>query len=83
MRQSWNLRRYPRGRPHTLQRFFVRTLYFGSRFALTIWDVFAIAYVRSFANGIPIISNKRRPSSSLRAVVTMFTCSPRIRSTLS
>jgi hypothetical protein len=32
-----------RGRPHSLQRFFFRVENFGSRFALTIIDVFAMA----------------------------------------
>ena len=43
MRHSAKCRMYARGRPHTLQRFFARVLYFGSRFALTIIDVFAMA----------------------------------------
>src|ERR1051326_8398638 len=42
MRQSWNLRRYPRGRPHTLQRLTLRVMYFGFRAALTIIEVLAI-----------------------------------------
>src|SRR4051794_29160787 len=42
MRQSWNLRRNPRGRPHCLQRFFCRVENFALRAALTIIEVLAI-----------------------------------------
>src|ERR1051325_7094676 len=42
MRQSWNLRRNPRGRPHCLQRLRLRTENFGLRSALTMLEIFAI-----------------------------------------
>src|SRR3954453_11664917 len=42
MRQSWNFRRYPRGRPHCLQRLTLRDLNFGFRSALTIIEIFAM-----------------------------------------
>src|SRR6266498_1638028 len=49
MRQSWNLRRNPRGRPHTLQRFLRRVMNFALRSALTIIEVLAICSLRLFA----------------------------------
>src|SRR6185436_282015 len=42
MRQSWNFRRNPRGRPHCLQRLRLRAENFGFRSALTIIEVLAI-----------------------------------------
>ena len=48
MRHSAKYRMNARGRPQSLQRFFFRVEYFGSRFALTIIDVFAMATSRSF-----------------------------------
>ncbi len=82
MRHKPKYRIYARGRPQIWQRFFLRDENFGSRFDRTTCEIFAI-YVRSFANGMPIISSNRRPSSSVLAVVTMLICIPRMRSTLS
>ena len=83
MRHNAKYRINARDRPHTLHRFFFRVENFASRLARTIMEVFAIAYVRSFENGMPIISSNRRPSSSFFAVVMMLICIPRMRSTLS
>src|SRR5215213_7413790 len=49
MRQSWNLRRKPRGRPHCLQRLRLRVENFGFRSALTIIEVLAIESFLLFA----------------------------------
>lgn len=79
-----NARARPQGRDaHTTgQRFTCRVRYFGFRCAFAISDLRATcAYL--LANGVPSSSSSRFPSSSVRAVVTMFTCSPRTRSMLS
>jgi hypothetical protein len=81
-----NFRMYARGRPHSLHRFFFRTGYFGGFCAFTICDSFAIgppAFRQFRLNGMPINCSSRLPSSSVRAVVTMMICRPRIRSILS
>lgn len=89
MRQSLKRRIYARGRPHLVQRFRTRTsnLRFFSR---AIMDFLAMMLLSSpygrlprFLNGIPNKVNKRRPSSSLMAVVTIVISMPRRRSILS
>src|SRR5438093_8858046 len=54
IRQSLNLRRKPRARPHTLQRFFARVMDFGFRSSLTVIAVLAMS-LRSYRvrYGIP------------------------------
>jgi hypothetical protein len=62
MRHSANPRMYARGRPHNLHRFFFRVEYFGSRFALTIIEIFAMA---THAPERTIISSSRGRCPSL------------------
>ena len=42
MRHSWNLRKYPRGRPQRLQRVYAREENFGVRFDFAINDFYAM-----------------------------------------
>jgi len=74
-----------RGRPHTVQRWYARTLNFGVRFALAINDFLAMVLPpRAYeAKGMPRSSRSFLDSSSVFAVVTMLISSPRRRSTLS
>src|SRR5688572_3657948 len=58
MRQSWNFRRYPRGRPHCLQRLRLRTENFGFRSALTIIEVLAIDPFLLLAEGHSELAQK-------------------------
>ena len=81
MRQSWNLRMYPLGRPHILQRLRTRTGYF-RRVSRMMMDFFAMVY-DPFVNGMPISCSMRRPSWSFRAEVTIVTSNPRTLSILS
>jgi hypothetical protein len=97
MRHMPNERMKARARPqgrlrHTTgQRFTLRLEYFGFLFAFAISDLRATCaalsslpadpYLRT--NGMPSSSSSRLPSSSVRAEVTIFTCSPRTRSMLS
>ena len=95
MRHMPNERIKARARPqgrlrHTTgQRFTPRLEYFGFLFAFAISDLRATcaalsslpAYLRT--NGMPSSSSSRLPSSSVRAEVMIFTCSPRTRSMLS
>ncbi len=92
MRHMPNERIKARARPqgrlrHTTgQRFTLRLEYFGFLFAFAISDLRATcaalsSYLRT--NGMPSSSSSRLPSSSVRAEVMMFTCSPRTRSMLS
>jgi len=82
MRHMPNLRMYARGRPHSRQRLWNRTLNFGVRFQRSIADFFAkILYL--FRNGMPSCPSSERPSSSVFAVVTIATSRPRSLSILS
>ena len=90
MRHMPNLRKKARGRPQMRQRLWNRTLYLGctrSRFQRSIEDFFAkLSYLFPlylFLNGMPRRVSKLRASSSLRAVVTIDTSSPRSLSILS
>jgi len=73
-RQIPNLRRNPRGRPHSWHRLCLRQLNFGFRASFTLFAVVAIKPLVPYApcrNGIPKWrSSARAPLSSL-AVVTM------------
>lgn len=77
-----------RGLPQRAQRFIARTLKAGVRFDFSILLFFATfssstpRYAASArANGMPMSSSSRNPSGSVRAEVTITTCSPRTRST--
>ena len=86
-RQSRHMRKRrknARGRPHSGQRLYARTLNFGGRDAFTINDVFAIALrSRQARNGMPSARSNIFASASVRAVVQMTTVRPLILSTLS
>ncbi len=55
MRQSWNFRMNPRGRPQRRQRFRTRTPNFGFFFVAAIFALLAIVlpFPRQRANGMP------------------------------
>lgn len=78
-----NFRMYARGRPHTWQRLWKRTAYFGFCFHLSIADFFANPIYLYLLNGMPSWVSRERASSSLLAVVTMDTSRPRSLSMLS
>ena len=95
-RQSANFLMKARGLPQRKQRFRWRTLNFGTFFDLAIFAVVAISHILRFLcnahqyqhmcsqfcrNGIPNNFNNWRPSSSVRAVVTMEIFIPRFLST--
>lgn len=84
MRHIWNFRRKALGRPQSGHRLCCRTLNFGLRVAATIFEVFAtILPLDQERNGIPRYFRRARPSSSVRAVVTMVMFIPFTFSTLS
>jgi|GEM_PF-1942981 len=84
MRHIWNFRRKPRGRPQSGQRLRCRTGNLGLRVAATIFETFATTLpLAQERNGIPRYFRSARPSSSVRAVVTMVTFIPFTFSTLS
>ena len=79
-----NFLMYPLGLPHRWHRLYFRTLNFGFLFAFTISAFLATdtpfhrwSYV---LNGIPKPLSSSKASSSVFALVTMVTFSPRIRS---
>ena len=76
MRHMSNLRMYPRGRPHILQRRTVRVMNFGFFSAFSINDFLAIQTLSYFLNGMPILASKLLASLSVRADVTMATFMP-------
>jgi hypothetical protein len=79
-----NLRKYPRGRPHTLQRLWRRTPNFGTRRDFMIMLVFATLYLLAAdCNGSPMATKNSAASSSVFAVVTIVMSIPRALSTLS
>ena len=80
MRHIPNLRMYARGRPQIRHRLWNRTWNFALCFQRSMADFFAKFYLR---NGMPSLLSKLRASSSLRAVVTIETSSPRSLSILS
>src|SRR5207244_3971521 len=70
IRQSLNLRRKPRARPQTLQRFFLRVMNFGFRSALTIIAVLAInpfSVRRSPLADPPVLGERRSANLLSRA----------------
>ena len=72
-----NLRRNPRGRPHSLQRLCWRVRKEGFFASLTRFAVVAIYLLNSYAlNGMPMCFNRARAWSSVRAVVTIVTFMP-------
>ncbi len=80
---------YARGLPQRAQRFIARTLKAGVRFHFAIVLFVAnsssstLCYAACWrANGMPMSSSSRNPSGSVRADVTIATCSPRTRSTV-
>ena len=84
MRQSWNLRRNPRGRPQTLQRFLARVENLGLRCAFTIIEVLAIFDsfpVLYLPKGMPSSLSRKRACSSFVAVVTIVMFIPLALST--
>lgn len=96
MRQTPKRLRNPRGRPQIGQRLWARTLNFGVRNAFNRIDFFANGSsfasprparageaAHQFRNGIPSSRSSSRPSSSVRALVTMQTFIPLILSILS
>ena len=87
------MRKYPRGLPHSLQRWCCRVENFGfltfcgftllSAQSLTLFAVVAMHLLRSYArNGIPSPRKSARAWSSFFALVTMVTFMPFSLSTL-
>jgi len=88
MRHMPNLRRNARERPQRWHRLYLRTAYFGVRFAFTRHDFFAIEPQFTWTgvcprNGIPSSRRSAIPRSSRFAVVTSVMSIPWIFSTLS
>src|SRR5579863_6255045 len=76
-RQTPNLRRYPRGRPQSLQRLCLRELNFGFRASLTRFAVVAINPLYApWRNGMPKARSSARAELSSFAVVTIVMFMP-------
>jgi hypothetical protein len=80
MRQRPNLRYTARGRPHLLQRLYLRVLNFCGRAAFAINAFFAKRPSYVSRNGRPSPRRSARASSFVFAVVVIVTSSPRTAS---